>query len=155
MSEQMNEDVEACRLHVIITFSLEKSESGYIGEVLPMWTKKYMFTGMAKRMYPRPPVWDPCPIGSGPAGNCVPHLQIVQPFQELSGSSGSTNFCLFRPRPHEVLFVVIDQNHPELFIQKAGCGLQASSSSVQRKPTSAAMSPGMFLQASLEDAGAS
>ena len=36
MSEQMNEEVEACRLHGIITFFLEKSESGYIGEVLPM-----------------------------------------------------------------------------------------------------------------------
>lgn len=36
MSEQMNEEVEACMLHVIITIFLEKSESGHIGEVLPM-----------------------------------------------------------------------------------------------------------------------
>lgn len=56
MSEQMNEEVEARMLHVIITFVLEKSESGHIGEVLPTWTKKCMFTGMIKRMYPRPPV---------------------------------------------------------------------------------------------------
>ena len=52
MSEQMNEEVEACMLHVIITFVLEKSESGHIGEVLPTRTKKCMFTGMIKRMYP-------------------------------------------------------------------------------------------------------
>lgn len=67
-------------------------------------------------------------------------LQMVQALWESGGSSGSTSPCL--PRPHEALFVVTDQSHPDS-VQKAGCGLQASSSSVQRKVTSVAVTPEM------------
>lgn len=69
-------------------------------------------------------------------GPVSPDLQMVQALWESGGSLGSTSPRL--PRPHEALFVVTDQSHPDL-VQKAGCGLQASSSSVQRKATSVAV----------------
>lgn len=67
-------------------------------------------------------------------------LQMVQALWGSGGSSGSTSPSL--PGPHEALFVVIDQSQPDL-VQKAGCGLQASGSLVQRKATSVAVTPEM------------
>lgn len=98
----------------------------------------------------------PCrDVGHRSGGDCP---QMMQPLQEPRGclvpqallwssaldpQAPSGTVCCYRPKTSRA---------PR---SKAGCGLQASSSWVQRKSTSAAVSPGRFSQASLGGDGAS
>lgn len=76
-----------------------------------------------------------------PRGCLVPQALLWSSALDPQAPSGTV--CCFRPKTSRA---------PR---SKAGCGLQASSSSVQRKSTSAAVSPGRFSQASLGGDGAS